>query len=79
MLYVKLRPYLAEVRSKTGYPDYLINVEKVVMSHHDAEARLGSFTRYMARQAEYAAEGRQAHFLEGAPLDVAVSLDNAVP
>lgn len=79
MLYVKLRPYLAEVRSKTGYPDYLINVEKVVMSHHDAENRLGSFMRYMQRQAEYAAQGRQAHFLEiDAPPDVAVELENPV-
>src|SRR4051794_13843986 len=27
-LYAKLRPYLAEVREKTMYPDYLLNVEQ---------------------------------------------------
>jgi hypothetical protein len=49
------------------------------MSHHDAENRLGSFMRYMQRQAEYAAQGRQAHFLEiDAPPDAAVALDNPV-
>ncbi|MEP6496220.1 MAG: hypothetical protein ABJF01_26360 [bacterium] len=68
-VYVKLRPFLAEVRSKTGYPDYMANLEKVVLSHPDAENRLGVFTRYNQRQATYAAEGRQAHFLEEAPLD----------
>ena len=29
-LYAKLRPFLAEVRATTKYPDYLVNVERVV-------------------------------------------------
>src|SRR3954466_1535679 len=38
--YVKLRPFLAEIRATTKYTDYLENLEKVVMSMPDAEQRL---------------------------------------
>ena len=58
-LYAKLRPYLAEVRGATGYPDYLAHVERVILSMPDAESRIAIFGRYMERQATYAAEGRQ--------------------
>jgi hypothetical protein len=62
-LYAKLRPYLAEVRAKTGYHDYLEQLERVVLSATDAEGRIAIFARYLERQAGYAAQGRQAKSL----------------
>jgi len=64
-LYAKMRPYLAEVRAATNYPDYLMNVERVIMSLPDAEARIGIFNRYMDRQRKFAAEGKQRSYLSG--------------
>jgi len=58
-LYAKLRPFLAEVRRATEYPDYLMHVERVVTSLPDQEARIAIFERYMARQRTLAAEGKQ--------------------
>jgi hypothetical protein len=58
-LYAKLRPFLAEVRAATQYPDYLTNVERLVAALPDAEERIGIFERYLARQRTLAAEGRQ--------------------
>ena len=58
-LYAKLRPFLAEVRAATNYPDYLMNVERVVSAMPDAESRIAIFERYLARQRTLAAEGRQ--------------------
>lgn len=59
VVYAKLRPFLAELRAATGYTDYLANVERVVLSMPDAEARIAIFHRYLDRQAAYAAEERQ--------------------
>jgi hypothetical protein len=61
--YAKLRPFLPEVRAKSGYPDYLASLEQVVLAAPDAEQRLELFGRYMQRQAGLAAEGRQASTL----------------
>jgi hypothetical protein len=58
-VYAKLRPFLTEVRAATNYPDYLMNVERVVSSMPDAESRIGIFERYLARQRAFAAEGKQ--------------------
>jgi hypothetical protein len=58
-LFAKLRPFLAEVRSTTGYSDYLANVEQVVGMLPHPEERVALFERYMARQRALAAEGRQ--------------------
>ena len=58
-LFAKLRPFLAEVRSATGYPDYLANIERVVGMLPQPEERVALFERYMARQRVLAAEGRQ--------------------
>ena len=58
-LYAKLRPFLAEVRAATNYPDYLMNVERVVSAMPDAESRIAIFERYLARQRAFAAEGKQ--------------------
>ncbi|HEU4997100.1 MAG TPA: hypothetical protein VFT29_19925 [Gemmatimonadaceae bacterium] len=60
-LYAKLRPYLPELR--VNYPDYLMNVERVVMAVPDAEANVAIFARYMERQRTLAADGRQRHYL----------------
>ncbi len=60
VLYAKLRPFLADVRAATTYPDYLSNVEKVVESDTDAAARISIFTSYMDRQRTFAAEAKQA-------------------
>jgi hypothetical protein len=58
-VYAKLRPFLAELRAATKYPDYLLNLEKVVTSPRDADARIDIFDRYMQRQRTLAAEGKQ--------------------
>ena len=58
-LFAKLRPFLAEVRSATGYPDYLANIERVVGMLPQPEERVALFERYMARQRALAAAGRQ--------------------
>ncbi len=59
MFYVKLRPFLHDVRAAVGDTRYLVNLEQVVLTVTDAEARLELFDRYLRRQAALAAEGRQ--------------------
>ena len=59
VLYAKLRPFLAEVRAKANYPEYLASIERVVQSMPDAEERIAIFDRYLTRQRGLAAEGRQ--------------------
>lgn len=68
-VYAKLRPFLTEVRATTKYPDYMINVERVIESHPEAEERVGIFARYMARQRALAAEGKQLANYPSAPAD----------
>jgi hypothetical protein len=58
-VYAKMRPFLPEVRTTAGYPDYLANIEQVVLTMPQAESRIAIFARYMERQAKFAAEGRQ--------------------
>ena len=58
-LYAKLRPFLAEVRQATRYPDYLSHVERLVTSPADATERIDVFDRYLQRQRALAAEGKQ--------------------
>jgi len=58
-LYAKLRPFLAEIRSTTKYPDYLWNLERVVGMMPKPEERIAIFERYMNRQRTLAAEGKQ--------------------
>jgi len=58
-VFAKLRPFLPEVRSATGYPDYLSNVERVIGMLPEPEERIALFDRYMARQRALAAEGKQ--------------------
>ncbi len=58
-VFAKLRPFLADVRSATGYPDYLANLERVVGMLPRPEERIAIFERYMARPRALAAEGKQ--------------------
>ena len=58
-LYAKLRPFLEEIRETTRYPDYLQNVEDVVMSLPDPDERIAIFERYVARQKTLAEQGKQ--------------------
>ena len=64
--YAKLRPYLAEVRAASGYPDYLLNIERVIGMLPEPEERLAVFERYMKRQRTLADEGKQRS-VYGAP------------
>ena len=64
VLYAKLRPFLAELRAATQYPDYLSSVEQVVGAEADPDARLDVFARYLERQRILAAEGMQRSYLE---------------
>ena len=58
-LYAKLRPFLAEVRATTKYPDYLSSIEQVVGEIPNSEDRIAIFERYLTRQRTLASEGRQ--------------------
>jgi hypothetical protein len=58
-VFAKLRPFLSEVRTAAGYPDYLANIEQVIAMLPAPEARVAIFERYMSRQRALAAEGRQ--------------------
>ncbi len=58
-VYAKLRPFLAEVRASTRYPDYLANLERVVAMHPQTDDRVAIFDRYLKRQRVLAAEGKQ--------------------
>jgi hypothetical protein len=57
--YAKLRPFLAEVRARAKYPDYLGSLERVVEMLPQAEERIATFERYLGRQRALAAEGKQ--------------------
>ena len=58
-VFAKMNPYLNEVRAATNYPDYLINIERVVGMKPQSEDRVAIFERYMSRQRAFAAEGKQ--------------------
>jgi hypothetical protein len=58
-VYAKLRPFLTDVRAMTKYPDYLLNLERVVGMIPQAEERIAIFERYLSRQRTLASEGKQ--------------------
>ena len=58
-VYAKLRPFLSEVRTIAKYPDYLINLERVVGMMPQAEEQIAIFERYLVRQRKLASEGKQ--------------------
>jgi len=59
VLFAKLRPHLGDVRTIAKYPDYLLNLERVVGMMPQAEERIASFDRYLVRQRTLASEGKQ--------------------
>ena len=59
VVFAKLRPYLAEVRAAAKYPEYLLNLERVVAMMPEAAERIASFERYLIRQRKLASEGKQ--------------------
>jgi hypothetical protein len=58
-VFAKMKPYLDEVRATTNYPDYLINIEKVVGMLPNPGDKVAIFERYMTRQRGLAQEGKQ--------------------
>jgi hypothetical protein len=66
-LYAKLRPFLAELRVSTKYPDYLASLEQVATAGTNADERINIFERYMNRQRTLAAEGRQRPHIASPP------------
>jgi hypothetical protein len=59
VVYAKLRPFLADVRAASKYPDYLTNLERVIGMMPDADERIAIFERYLGRQRKLASEGKQ--------------------
>ena len=59
VVFAKLQPFLAEVRETMGEPDYLANLERLVMKVPDIEKKLENRRRLLASwaQAGAAAEG----------------------
>src|ERR1041385_6731998 len=58
-VYAKLRPFLDEVRATTQYPDYLGHIEQVIGMDPQREERIAIFARYLERQRQLAAAGKQ--------------------
>ncbi len=50
-VYAKMQPFLPELRKRSGLPDYLDHLERLVLSQPGADARLEVFRRYMAVKA----------------------------
>jgi len=53
-VYAKMQPFLPELRKRSGLPDYLAHLERVVLSQPKAEERLEVFRRYLAHRATLA-------------------------
>lgn len=69
VLFAKLRPFLEEMRAAAKYPDYLGNLERVVNMIPQSEERIAIFERYVARQRQLAADGKQiSTYAEGVTL-----------
>lgn len=50
-VFAKIQPFLAELRKRSGLPDYLEHLERLVLGQPDAERRLDVFRRYLAHKA----------------------------
>ena len=55
----KLGPFLPELRRLSGRPDYLAQMEALVMGMPDAQARLSSMRKYMRLKAAQMREAQQ--------------------
>ena len=54
VVYAKLQPHLAEMRELFGEPDYLENLEKLVLKIPNVESKLENRRKLMARWAKVA-------------------------
>jgi hypothetical protein len=52
VVYAKLQPFLAEVREAIGEPDYLANLERLVLKVPDIERKLEDRRRLLERWAQ---------------------------
>ncbi|MBM4186157.1 MAG: hypothetical protein FJ206_02490 [Gemmatimonadetes bacterium] len=50
-VFAKLQPFLTELRRRSGLPDYLANLERLVLAQPDAEGRLDVYRRYLTHKA----------------------------
>jgi hypothetical protein len=50
-VFAKIQPFLAELRTRSGMPDYLEHLERLVLAQPEAEARLEVFRRYLSHKA----------------------------
>lgn len=50
-VFAKMQPFLPELRRRSGMPDYLGHLERLVLSQPEAEARLEVFRRYLTHKA----------------------------
>jgi hypothetical protein len=64
-VFAKIGSFLPEVRATTNYPDYLINIERVIEMKPAHQDRVGIFARYMDRQRALAEGGRQRQLYPG--------------
>ena len=53
-VYTKMQPFLPELRRRSGLPDYLDHLERLVLSQPAADARLEVFRPYLAAKAAFA-------------------------
>jgi hypothetical protein len=60
VVYAKLQPFLAEVRETIGEPDYMANLERLVLKVPDVEKKLENRRRLLERWAQaHAGEPRE--------------------
>jgi hypothetical protein len=52
VVYAKLQPFLAEVREVMGEPDYMMNLERLVLKVPDVEKKLENRRRLLERWAQ---------------------------
>jgi hypothetical protein len=50
-VYAKMQPFLPELRKRSGLPDYLGHLERVVLTQPNADSRLEVFRRYLTHRA----------------------------
>lgn len=54
-VFAKIQPFLPELRARSGLPDYLGHLERLVLAQPEAEAKLAVYRRYLAHKSAAAA------------------------
>ncbi len=57
-VYSKLEPFIAEIRQVSGMPNYMQNLEKVVMSMPDARERMTRFREMLKQMGQTRAQAQ---------------------